>query len=111
MVKTLRPENIAICTVYGRHNLAPKVRRQRRTFGFKYMGITVYVTYPNLKEAKKITNHLLKKKLVACANFWPIKSMYWWKGKIENDNEVVAILKTRKENWNKVKTEIKKMHP
>jgi len=75
------------------------------------MGITIYVTYPNLKEAKKIANHLLKRRLIACANFWLIKSAYWWKGKIQNDNEVVTILKTKKENWPKIKTEIKKIHP
>ncbi|MAF13874.1 MAG: divalent-cation tolerance protein CutA [Parcubacteria group bacterium] len=72
--------------------------------------ITVYTTNKNLAEAKKIANSLLKQKLIACANFFPIKNMYWWKGKIENDNEVVSILKTRKENWNKVKNQIKKLH-
>ena len=72
--------------------------------------ITIYVTYKNLAEAKKIVNHLLKKRLIACANFFPIKSAYWWQGKIVNNNEVVSILKTPKKNWNKVKAEIKKMH-
>lgn len=30
---------------------------------------------------------------------------------MENSKEVVAILKTKKENWQKVKTQIKKLHP
>ncbi len=72
--------------------------------------IAVYVTYPNLKEAKRISTYLLKKKLIACANIFPIKSVYWWKGKIENSDEFISILKTRKENWKKVREEIQKMH-
>ena len=74
------------------------------------MTITIYVTFPNSAEAKKIINSLLKKRLVACANFWPIKSAYWWQAKIQNDDEIAAFLKTKKENWEKVKAEIKKMH-
>jgi len=73
--------------------------------------VTIYVTHKNLAQAKKVANHLLKKRLIACANFWPIKSAYWRKGKIQNDNEIVTILKTKKENWPKIKTEIKKIHP
>jgi periplasmic divalent cation tolerance protein len=73
--------------------------------------IILYVTNPDLKTAKKIGNALLKKKLIACANYFPITSGYWWKGKIANDKEIVALLKTKKENWVKVKKEAAKMHP
>ena len=73
--------------------------------------ILIYITHENLTEAKKIANHLLEKKLVACANFFPIESMYWWKGKIQNTNEVVSIIKTKTENWEKVKTAVKELHP
>jgi periplasmic divalent cation tolerance protein len=73
--------------------------------------VFVYVTNPNKKVAKKIAMHLLRKRLVACANIFPIESAYWWKGKIENVKEIVLILKTKKENFNKIKNEIKKIHP
>ena len=73
--------------------------------------IMIYVTHENLENAKKITNHLLKKKLIACANFFPITGSYWWKDKIEDSNEVVSLFKTRKENWERVESEIKKIHP
>jgi|SRR3989344_2777013 len=73
--------------------------------------IILYVTHKNLENAQKIASHLLQKKLIACANFFPITSSYWWKGKIENSEEIVSLLKTRKENWEKVKSEIKKIHP
>lgn len=72
--------------------------------------IIIYVTYPNMDEATKIVSHLLQKKLIACANYFPITSSFWWKGKIDNSDEIVSILKTKKENWETVKSEIKKMH-
>jgi periplasmic divalent cation tolerance protein len=73
--------------------------------------IIIYVTHENLENAEKLASHLLQKKLIACANFFQIKSSFWWKGKIENSEEIVSLLKTRKENWEKVKSEIKKIHP
>ena len=72
--------------------------------------ILIYATFENLEQANKISRHLLEKKLIACVNFIPIKNAYLWKGKIENANEILAILKTRQENWGKVKSEIKKLH-
>jgi periplasmic divalent cation tolerance protein len=73
--------------------------------------IFIYITNENETEAKKIAKHLLEKKLIACANFFPISSMYWWQGKIEDAKEIALIIKTIKENYNKVKAEVKKIHP
>lgn len=70
----------------------------------------VYVTAANQKEAQKIATHLLQKKLIACANIFPISSMYWWKGKIQNGKEVVVILKTIQNNYTTIKKEIEKIH-
>lgn len=54
---------------------------------------------------------MLAKRLIACVNYFPIQSAYWWKGKIENSKEVVTLCKTRRENWKKVRDEVKKIHP
>lgn len=70
----------------------------------------VYITCKNGNEAKKISMHLLKKRLIACANIFPIKSMYWWKGKIANDNESAIIAKTNAKNFKKVVNEVKSIH-
>jgi len=53
---------------------------------------------------------LLQKKLISCANFFPVQSSFWWKGKIDSSEEIVSICKTKKENWEKVKSEVKKIH-
>lgn len=73
--------------------------------------IIIYITHKNLKEAKKVAEFLLEKRLIACVNYFPIESSYWWNGKIENSKEIVSLVKTKKENWNKVKKEVEKIHP
>jgi periplasmic divalent cation tolerance protein len=72
--------------------------------------ILIYVPCKDENEARSISKALLEKKLIACTNFFPIKSMYSWKGKVEEDNETVMIIKTKEENFQKVKEEIKKLH-
>ena len=72
--------------------------------------IIVYITCKDKKEAKKISIHLLKKRLIACANLFPIESLYWWKNKINQDKEIVIIAKTQKENFLSIQKEVKKNH-
>lgn len=65
--------------------------------------IFIFSTLANKEEAKKIGKGLLKKRLIACYNVFPIESSYWWQGKIVDDaKEVFVISKTRKENFEKV---------
>ena len=83
--------------------------------------IIIYITHKNLKEAKKVTEVLLRDRLIACVNYFPIESAYWWlaasfandggKRKIVHSKEVVSIVKTRKEHWTKVKNAVEAMHP
>lgn len=65
--------------------------------------ILIYSVYKSEVEAKEMVSKLLKEKLIACANLFPINSLYEWNGKMEDAREIVAILKTRKENWDKVR--------
>ena len=70
----------------------------------------LYVISKDKKEAEKISMHLLKKRLIACANIFPIKSMYWWKRKIVNSAEYAVLAKTNNKNYKKAVDEIKKIH-
>ncbi|MCX8147618.1 MAG: divalent-cation tolerance protein CutA [Candidatus Woesearchaeota archaeon] len=72
--------------------------------------IIVYTTCRNKKEASRIALHLIKSKLVACANIFPISSIYRWKGRIYKENEYGIFLKTIGKNCKKVENAIKKMH-
>jgi uncharacterized protein involved in tolerance to divalent cations len=75
------------------------------------MYVMIFVTAPNRKVAEKISSILLKTKLIACANFYPVRSVYWWKKKIHKDSEFAMFLKTLPKKKQKVFAEIKKIHP
>jgi len=72
--------------------------------------IFIYSTFPNKKEAKRIGEELVKNKLVACVNIFPIESTYLWRNKIIKDKEFAAIIKTKKENFEKVEKFILENH-
>lgn len=73
--------------------------------------ITIYVTHFSKEEAEIIVNNLLNEKLIACVNYFPIEVAYHWKWDIASDNEIVSLLKTRVENWEKVKSFVEQNHP
>ncbi len=76
-----------------------------------YLDMTlVYITCKDKKEAETISMQLLRKRLIACANIFPIKSMYRWKGKIESQKETVILAKTLKKNFTKIKEEVSRLH-
>lgn len=71
----------------------------------------VYITTSNLKESEYIAEALVDKRLVACCNIIPeIRSIYWWKGKVERDNESVIIAKTKQDKVSKIIEQVKKIH-
>ena len=72
--------------------------------------IFIYITCKNKKEAKKIGLDLIKKRLAGCCNIFPIESIYWWRGKLVKDKEVVLIVKTLKKNFQRIEKEVKKLH-
>ncbi|MBN1522357.1 MAG: divalent-cation tolerance protein CutA [Candidatus Aureabacteria bacterium] len=56
----------------------------------------IYVSAKDKAQARKITEHLLRRKLVACVSIVEnVESHYWWRGKIENETECLMILKTK----------------
>ncbi len=58
----------------------------------------VLITAPSLDVAKMLGQELVKQKLAACVNITaPILSIYSWKGEIQQDEEVLLVVKTRAE--------------
>jgi len=75
------------------------------------MVAVVYTTVGNIQDARKIAHTLVEEQLVACVNIIPnIESVYSWKGKIEEDNEIVLIAKTTDANVKKTIKRIKVLH-
>jgi periplasmic divalent cation tolerance protein len=58
-----------------------------------------------------IARALLDRRLVACVNVIPVRSLYRWKGEFCDDEEHLLIAKTTQDTAEAVITEIKGMHP
>ena len=68
-------------------------------------------TAKDKEEALKISRILVQKKLIACSNIIPsLTSVYIWNGQVNEENEVLMIMKTKTELFDKVKEEILKLH-
>ncbi len=72
--------------------------------------IVIKTTCKNLGEARKITKHLLQKKLISSANYFSIKSTSAWSGEIKEVDEFIVLINTINKNWDRVKKEIKSIH-
>ena len=73
--------------------------------------VLIISTYPNKKSILKISNELVKTKIIACVNISKIDSIYSWNGKIQNSSEYIAIFKTITKNKTKLKKKITETHP
>ena len=70
------------------------------------------VTAPDLKTARKLSQTILRARLVACSNLVPrIESHYWWNGKLERGSEVLMILKTTTKQAAALKKCVLENHP
>jgi len=73
--------------------------------------LQIITTTENAEEADKIAQHLITEKLAACVQILgPIKSIYRWKGKIEQSGEWICFIKTKEELFAPVEKAIKSLH-
>lgn len=73
--------------------------------------LIVYVTHESEAEALRVAQEMLQARLCACANIFPIRSLYWWQGVLESGQEWVSILKTRHSHWAALRAAIEQTHP
>lgn len=71
----------------------------------------IYITASNREEAILLSRELLGKKLVACANIIDhVTSLYHWNGEVEQNNEVVIIVKTFSGHTQDIVDTVKSVH-
>ena len=75
-------------------------------------GQLVLTMLPTADAAAEMARTLVEERLAACANLIPaIRSIYRWQDKIEDTNEVLLLLKTRTEHFERLKGRILELHP
>ncbi|MFA5164358.1 MAG: divalent-cation tolerance protein CutA [Candidatus Omnitrophota bacterium] len=73
--------------------------------------IAVFITAGSEVEAVKIAKCLVVNKLAACVNIIRnIRSVYSWKGKLEDSTECLLVAKTTEGLFGKLERSVKRMH-
>ena len=70
----------------------------------------VSTTIDDLQLARKIIALLLEKRLIACAQIYPVESRYHWKGDIAEEKEWLVQMKTKTVHFSTIQKEIEALH-
>jgi periplasmic divalent cation tolerance protein len=66
---------------------------------------------PSRDAAATMASLLIEEKLAACVQLMPIESFYRWEGKIQNEAEILLLIKTRTALFEPTIARIKAAHP
>ena len=73
--------------------------------------LIVFVTASSREEAVKIVRTLLEERLIACGNIVDsVSSFFWWKGEIEEEKEVLVIMKSHEKLFKKLSKRVTELH-
>lgn len=71
----------------------------------------IYITAASEEEAAKIGRVLVEERLAACANLLGrIGSIYWWEGKLQEEQEAALIVKTTEALVEPLVERVKQVH-
>ena len=73
--------------------------------------LIVFTSFANEADATRVTRALIEERLIACANLLPARSLYRWKGAVEDQAETVTMMKTRKQDWTALLSRLHELHP
>lgn len=74
--------------------------------------IEVHVTMPDAERATSLARALVDEGLAACVNVVPgVRSIFRWEGKVEESDEVLCLIKTRAEIFDRVRRRVAELHP
>jgi periplasmic divalent cation tolerance protein len=69
-------------------------------------------TCPTREAASAIATALIEERLAACVNQLPgVKSLYRWEGRVEDDDELMLLIKTTASQYPAVEAMIRSLHP
>ena len=74
--------------------------------------LIVFTAFANEADAARVARVLVDERLVACANLLPgARSIYRWREGIQDEREVVVLMKTRKQDWTALLSRLHDLHP
>lgn len=74
--------------------------------------LVVFSTFPDAETAARIARALVDEQLAACVNLLPtVRSIYRWEGKVCDEAETLAVIKTTAERYAALAAKIVELHP
>lgn len=74
--------------------------------------LIVFITAPDEDVAAGIAKSLVTERLAGCVNIVRgVRSIYSWEGRIEDDPEVLMIVKTRRPLFSALEKRVRELHP
>jgi len=77
----------------------------------EYGFIQVQTTFPDEDSAISFSKEIMVRKLAACVQMMPVKSMYFWKGEVQNDEELLLLIKTSTVKKQELEELVNELHP
>lgn len=72
----------------------------------------ILVTAPDQEVAGRLAEELVRSRLAACVNLVAgVKSVYRWQGEVREDQEVLLIVKSRRERVAQLEAWVREHHP
>ncbi len=73
--------------------------------------LEVKTTLPNMEIALKISKEAVNGRLAACSQFSQIKSIFHWKDRLEEAEEILVVFKTTSKRFDELVSFIEMSHP
>ncbi|MFB6470557.1 MAG: divalent-cation tolerance protein CutA [Vulcanisaeta sp. AZ3] len=74
--------------------------------------VVVFVTVPSREVGLSIARDLVSARLAACVNVVDgLRSVYFWEGRVEEDNEALLVIKSRRDRLDELVRFVRERHP
>jgi periplasmic divalent cation tolerance protein len=74
--------------------------------------LEVHITCPTRAQATAMARALVEERLAACVNILDgVRSVFQWKGALNEEDEVLCLVKTRRELWPALTARVGQLHP
>ncbi|MFE6049282.1 divalent-cation tolerance protein CutA [Kitasatospora sp. NPDC056446] len=72
--------------------------------------LVVTTTHDDEAKARALASALVRDRLAACAQVYPVRSVYWWDGEVQDSAEWRIDLKTRADLADRLSARITELH-
>jgi periplasmic divalent cation tolerance protein len=74
--------------------------------------VVIFVTVHNRDVGVELARYLVGNRLVACVNVVDgLRSVYYWEGRVEEDDEALLIIKSRRDRLDDIIKAVREKHP